>query len=251
MENNLKSEILKYINEDTYFNILNNYMKCIGIESKVDVLNENGKRVGRILMVHYANSVPKNKRKKSLMLGMFVEFNPSKIIYTSRKIEGDYSVESGFYLVDPYFVKPYSPDPKCEVPIKVYNPRRKTFETELMKLTYKQFQARRLDEFFVENKWMYNGVKAYKNFRDVFASTGQYWMAINSTVKHCWITQDTLINKILPMVDVQKKVIKNEWLKHMENKQRSDYSSIAVQKLYDQNELETAIVEVGKLKVVK
>ena len=65
----LKSEILKHVREDVYYNILNRFVKCIGIESEHNIKNDDNKRVGRILMIHYSETIEQRKRKKNLLLG--------------------------------------------------------------------------------------------------------------------------------------------------------------------------------------
>ena len=230
----LKSEILKHVSEDVYYNIFNRYTKCIGIESLADVKNENNKRVGRVLMIHYSDTIPKNKRKKTLLLGMFVSFNHRKVLWWS----------DNFYLVDPFFVKPYLPDPKIEVPVNVFNAKTLNYESEMMSLTYRQFQERRLSEFFVKKQMPYHWVHAYKNFRYMFSSTGQHYLAINSTVKHCWIMQADL-EHLISVIDNHKKIIKKEWFKHTQDKMRNDNSIAIIQKLYDNCKNETTTVEQG------
>jgi len=226
----LKSEILKHITEDTYNNILNRQSKCIGIESLSDVKNESNKRVGRILMIHYSDAIPDKKRKKTLLLGMFVSFNQDKILWSS----------GNFYLIDPYFVKSYLPDPKVEVPVNVFDPKTLSMGREIMSLTYKQFQERRLNEFFVKKKMPYHWVNAYNNFRRVFTGKGQYYLAINSTIKHCWITQGDLLH-IISVINNHKKAIKNEWMKYINNQMKNNNSIKIIEELYKENE--TTIVE--------
>jgi hypothetical protein len=233
MKTILKDEVLKHVSESTLNNIINRTVKCIGIRSLSKKENANKKRVGKIIMIYYSDIIPKEKHKKSLLLDMIVEYKNDKIKWHSSEATD----KSGFHLVDPYYVKPYKIEPKLNVPVSVYKRKSNSIETEMVSYTYKQFQERRLDEYFIEKKWLYKGVKAYKNFRKMFASTGQYYMAINSTVKHCMISQGAL-EHILGMIDAKKKQIKNEWTKYMQAELSKKQFSCDV-------ELDSSVVEVG------
>ena len=227
----IDSEVFKRITKDTFNNIVNNnYSKGIGIVSDDRLINENNKRIGKIVFIHYSETIPSNKIKKSIDLNMFVEFKEEKGLFQSRLIADGTKI--GLWIVDPYFVKPYKPDPKIEVPIQVFNPKKGMLVTEMTKLTYKQFQENRLDEFFYNEKWIYRWVNAYHNFRNLFAKSGQYYLAINATVKHCWIAQVDL-EKILGVVDNKKKKFKNEWTKYLNQHIQTDQALLGIQKLYE------------------
>jgi len=223
-------EIFSRITKETFNNIINNnYNKCIGISSDERLINEHNKRVGRVVFIHYSEIIPVNKIKKSIDLGMFVEFKEEKGVLQSRLTSDGTRI--GIWLVDPYFVKPYKPDPKVEVPIQVFNIKKGTIVTEMVKLTYKQFQENRLCVFFYNEEWKYKWVNAYHNFRRLFATSGQYYLGINSTVKHCLITQVAL-EKILATVDNEKRKIKSEWTRYLNQHIQTDQALLGIQRLY-------------------
>lgn len=201
-------DVFKYISKDTLNNMVNNnYIKCIGIESNLKLTNENGKKIGKVLLIHYSDDVPKNKRKNSLLLGMFVEFLETKIDWPDPRYKM-------FHIVMPHFVKPYKQELKLSVPIQYYNKDTNKQQTEMASLTYNQFMENRLCKFYYFNDWKYKWVKAYNNFRYMFSKTGQYYLAINSTVKHHFINQAALL-KIISQVDNEKKKIKSEWMSYL------------------------------------
>lgn len=228
-------EVNKYLNDDSFNNICNNYKRIIGIESDLDIINENRKCVGRIILM--------NNVSKKLTLNLIVEFRKDKIKWKDYKN----GTESGFYLIDPYWVRSYSPDPKIEVPINVYRPKTNTIETEITKLTYKQFQQSRLMEFYIREKWSHQWVAAYENFRNVYASSCQKYLAINSTVKHYKIPQPTL-ETILSLVDNKKKQIKNEWGRYLNHQIQQDQSILKIEKLFSKNKAEKKSKNVVKFK---
>jgi hypothetical protein len=248
----LKSEILSHITDEVLNNIINNYTKCVGVECKSDVLNQNNKNIGRTLLIYYADIIPENKRKKYLLLNQFVEFLPEKILWSALRLDNGYSVKTGFHIIDPYFVKPYNTDIKIEVPITIYNAKTGKLEFTMMEKTYKQFTEHRLNLIFVakEKEWPYKYINAYNNFRNMFASTGQYYLAINSTVKHCWITQAELVS-IIGRVDNLKKRILNEWNKYLNDKLSYDATFKEVYKINQSIENESEVCTQSKIRSIK
>lgn len=201
-------DVFKYVSQDTLDNMINNnYVKCVGIESSLKMTNENKKKIGKILLIHYSDDIPKNKQKKSLLLGMFVEFLEDKIDWSDPR-------HNMFHIVMPHFVKPYKQELKLLVPIQYYDKDTGKQQTEMASLTYKQFLENRLCKFYYFNDWKYKWVKAYNNFRYMFSKTGQYYLAINSTVKHHFINQAALL-KIISQGNNERKRIKSEWMEYL------------------------------------
>jgi len=231
----IDKEVFSRISEDTFNNIIySNYTKCIGIESDNRIINENNKRVGKIIFIHYSETIPVNKIKKSLDLGMFVEFKEEKGTFQSRIVSDGTQV--GIWLVDPYFVKAYKPDPKIEVPVQILDIKTNQIVTEMRQLTYKQFQENRLNLFFYNSKWQTRWSDAYKNFRKMFAKTGLYYLAINSTVKNYLISQSDL-KSILAQVDNQKRKIKSEWTRCLNQNLQTNEAMKSIQALIDKESL--------------
>lgn len=231
----LQDECLKYLsNTSVIDNIFTNYSKVVGIKSNLNILNENKKHVGKIILL---SDAPK------LYLNQIVEFNSEKIKWKSSDIDKD---ENGFYLVNRYWVKSYAPVPKIEVPVKVYDPRTKKFVIEIVNLNYYQFRKRKLIDFY--RKWEYVIIAAYDNF-NYLLKKNPYYYAINSTVKIYGIDQDDLIRAI-SIINNQKKKIKKEWNEHLNNHFQQNESSKMIKKLYDKQALEqTNNVVVFKKKV--
>jgi hypothetical protein len=208
MSTEFLDDVFKYITEDTLNNMINNnYIKCIGIESNLNLTNENNKKIGKVVLIHYSDDVPKNKRKKSLLLGMLVEFLDIKIDWSDAR----YNM---LHIVMPHFVKPYKQELKLSVPIDYYDRQTGKKQTGMSSLTYEQFLENRLCKFYYLNDWKFKWVNAYKNFRYMFAKSGQYYLAINSTVKHHFIPQPALL-KIISQVNNERKRIKTEWMTYL------------------------------------
>ena len=245
----IDSELIGRVREDVFRSLIQNDkrgLKCIGVLSPDPLINENGKRVGKIVFIHYSETVSMNKRKKSLSLGLFVQFKEEK----GFEIHKEAGVMSGIWVIPPHFVTPYSPDPKLKVPVLVMNHKDESFSYEFLNLTYKQFQERRLEEYFFKEKWQYRWVKAYHNFRHLYATSGQKYYGINSTVKHCWIKQNVL-EKILSDVDNRKRVFKGEWLNLMNQHIRNNHATEAIDKLYKKHSKESEKTNVIPLSSIK
>jgi hypothetical protein len=219
----LQDECLKYLsNISVIDNIFTNYSKVVGIKSNLNILNENKKHVGKIILL---SDAPK------LYLNQIVEFNPEKIKWKSSDNNKD---ENGFYLVNRYWVKSYAPVPKIEVPVKVYDPRTKKFVIEIVNLNYYQFRKRKLLEFY--RTWKYAIIAAYDNFNYLLKSK-PYYYALNSTIKIYGIEQDDL-KRAISIINNHKKQIKKEWNEHMNNHFQQNESSRMIDELYKQHSLE-------------
>lgn len=213
--------INKYCRQDMIDNILAGYPKIVGIESDLDLINENNKCVGKILLLVKA---PK------LYLDEIVQFNKNKIKWKSSK----YNDEKGFYIIDPYWVRSYAPEPKIKVPIKIRV--KNQIVIEMRSLNYRQFQQSKLTEFYYTNKVPHILVAAYQNFY-IMNRPGQYYKAINSTVRNYFITQDQLVHCI-SRFNQEKNRIKNEWNKHLNNYLHENNSAKLIDDLFKIKEVE-------------
>ncbi|MFW9871712.1 MAG: hypothetical protein ACFFG0_01330 [Candidatus Thorarchaeota archaeon] len=219
----LIKEFKKYLDLSAIENIKSDkdYKKIVGIESNLKIINENNKHVGKIIL---------KKDAPKLFLNMIVEFNRNNIKWRSTYNE----IEQGLYLVNPYWVKPYSPDPKIEVPI--YVKVNGHFAKEMRKMTYEQFKSCRMKEYYYKNKVPHILVEAYRNFYRM-NKPGEWAKAINSTIKNYFVSQEQL-QYILATFNQEKNRIKNEWNKYLEVHLREDESAKMLNELFEKREKE-------------
>lgn len=212
----IENKSSKYCSKNVVDGIKSNYTKIVGIESNLDIMNENDKCVGRIILI--LNS-------KKLFLDEIVQFNKTKVKWSSSNFSDD---GFGFYLVDPYWVKSYAPLPKINVPVYVYDPKSEQFVINMVELNYNQFQKRKLMEFY--RNWKYVMVAAYDNFNYLLKNNA-YYFAINATVKNYGISQKSLTT-LIGVINNEKKKIKAEWNKHLNNYFQQNESSKLIEELY-------------------
>jgi len=216
VNNHIENELSKHCNEGEIINIYLNYPKIVGIETNLNIINENDKYVGRILILLNAPG--------KLYLDMIVEFNRNKIKWHNvKEVDGKKLV-----LVDPYWVKSYAPSPKIKVQVKVFNQKSEQFVVEVMNLNFHQFQRRKLNEFL--RQWQYILVAAYDNFYYLLKNN-EYYFAINSTVKHYGLTQDSL-KKVISIINNEKKKIKKEWNEYLNRHIQENESAKLIEELY-------------------
>ena len=211
-------EVQTYCNLKVINSIENSYSKIVGIISDLNLINEHDKNVGSIVLIKNVS--------KMLYLELTVEFNSKKIKWSANN-----NSPFGFYLVDPYWVKAYTPAPKIRVPIKVIDIKSNQIITEMRELNYKQFMKNRLHEFYGEFQHKY--IAAYENFNHMFKNN-QYYHAINSTVKNYRISQKELV-KILGLIDNEKKKIKAEWNLLINRYFHQDQGAKSIEELYGKN----------------
>ncbi len=227
----LYDELIKHISKDTIDNIHINYTKIVGIISNLDILTENKKHVGKILLIENA---PK------LFLNMIVEFSPDKIKWKSTNNDGN-----GLYLINPYWVKSYSPDPKLKVPIKVRH--NDQLVIMMRDLTFSQFKQSRMYEYYFINKIPHSYVAAYQNFYRM-NRPGKYYLAINATVKNYFISQTRLV-KIISGFNNEKKRIKSEWDKFLTQHVKHNESLKMINELFSKMKIEKEsdnVIKFGK-----
>lgn len=212
---NILSDVLNFCKQNVLDNIENEYSKIVGIESNL-LINENDKYVGRVLLL--INS-PK------LFLDQIIQFNKDKIKWQSSNCSGE---DHRFYLVDPYWVTSYAPKPVIRVPVKVKV--KDQMVVEIRELNFDQFQQSKLNEFYYINKVPHTLVAAYQNFYKM-NRPGQYYKAINSTIKNYFITQDQLTH-VISRFNQEKNRIKNEWNKHLNEHFQHNESARMIEKLF-------------------
>lgn len=206
--------------------IYNNEKRKIGIISNLSILNENKKCIGKVVLLQ-------DDVKKKILLDSIVEFNKDKISWRSSTIIND----EGFYLVDSYWVKNYSPTPKIDVPVKVYDPKTKSISVEMENLSFSQFMNRRLLE--ETGKYQHIVIAAYENFKYLFRKSEDYYFSLNSTIKHYHIDQTSLIS-IISFIDNTKKKITAEWNKYLGVSITKDQTVKMVNNLYKKSKKKQA-----------
>jgi hypothetical protein len=217
--NKLDLECLKYASQDTLINIEKNYKKIVGVECNPEILNENEKTVGRVILFSNSNN--------KVSLNLIVQFRADKIKWISNKeLENKKLV-----LVDPYWVKSYTPNPKLNVPTNIFDIKTNQKITIMRELTYNQFMKNRLLEYY--GKWMHRYVEAYENFCNLMKSKSYYY-AINSTVKNYFIPQEDL-KEIIALINNQKKKIKKEWNGHLNKYLEQHQSQKSINELFAKN----------------
>jgi len=235
----IKDLVLKYIPEESHHNLYANRElgKIVGIECNPTIKNENHKEVGRVIFL--------NGVKKKLHLNMMVEFRIEKNKWYSISKQD----ENGnmMYLVNPYWVKPYEPVLKVEVPISVYDPKTDSILTILRKYTYESFVEYHLLEYF--EKHPHRIVAAYYNFVKLYKNN-KYWYAVNATVRNYRVHQD-LLTKLISDVNIEKKRIKSKWMMYLQSGLKKDSTLKMLNKLFNDCENERKIDNVVRLRVKK
>jgi len=234
VSNYIESEMLKHCDEASIINININFSNIVAIETNTDIINENGKGVGKVLL-NYSD-------KSRIYLNMIVEYNKDKIKWVNSKlVDGKKLI-----LINPYWVKAYAPSPKLEVPINVYNEKTDQFVIEMIKLNYNQFMKRRLLEYYRTFKYVI--VAAYDNFC-FLRKNNQYHFALNSTVKHYGIRKDDLVS-VIGKINNKKKQIGVEWNKLLRQHFQENESAKMINDLLERNKKENETSNVVSLRDV-
>lgn len=200
-------------------NLINEYgnEKYVGIISNTRIKLENGKCIGKIILLL-------KPKKRYLVLNQIVEFFEDKVKYQHSFVGNE-----NFYLISDHWIKPFVQEIKLEVPVKVLDSKTKEIITEMMELTYKQFQENRLLEFY--EKYKYGLVAAYINFTKLFKNN-PYWYSINASAKMYRIPSDYLV-RFISKVDNQKRSIKTEWISHLNYQFTKKQTNLKIQNLID------------------
>jgi hypothetical protein len=209
-----------YCTEDTINNLYGNYLKSFGIESDLSITNEKGKCVGKIIF---------ECKTSKYKLGYIIQFDSSKIKWRSVHLNGNFT----FCIVDQYWCKEYSPSPRIDVPVEVYDEKTNSLITVIQKMTFSQFLKRRLYMFY--SKYAHKYVAAYNNFYELKSKQNQYYYCINATVRNYLVKQEDL-KKFISLVNHEKRRIKTEWNELLNQAIRNDQSIAMMNKLYNENE---------------
>lgn len=192
--NFIKDKLENFLLLSSLDNIIANYPKTMGVVCNLtNCPNDNGRYVGRLILTYNSN--------KKLMLNEVVEFLEYKKQWQSVIKEN-----TQMYLVDPFFVRKYIPNPTIECLVEVLDPKKNIVQYSTMNLKYKQFMKRRLLE--KTGMWPYRLVEAVENFNKML-KYGKY-KAINSTVKNYLVTQEELESHIGKRATVIRD-INREW----------------------------------------
>jgi hypothetical protein len=205
----------RHLKRNAIDNIPEEYSKIVGIESNL-LVNENDKYVGRVVLL---------LNTKNVFLDQIIQFNKNKIKWRSSKC---WDEGNKLYLVDPYWVKSYAPAPKIRVPVKVVVDGQ--IVIEMRDLNFKQFKQAKLEYFYHDNKVLHTLVSAYKNFYRM-NKPGQYYKAINATVKNYFITQEQLV-QVIALFNQERNRIKIEWNKHLNEHFQNNESAMLIDELF-------------------
>jgi len=189
--------------------------KFVGLISDVSVKTENDKCIGKIILLL-------NPKKKFIVLNQIVEFIPKYIRYKHSYVGND-----DFYLISDHWIKPYSPEPRIEVPIKILDVETQKEITIMRELTYKQFRENRLLEF--TGKYSYRFIEAYNNFVKMYKNHQRYH-AINATVRNYRIPQEKLVS-LIGVIGNEKRKIKTEWLTYLNYHIQQNQAQLKIQNL--------------------
>ena len=200
----------RYITDEVFENILDEYKKCFGIRYHNGVITKEGKMIGQIL---FGSSVT----KKTLKFGDHVEFSSKMIKYRSFDYDED---GFGLCVVHQKFVKPLVDTQEQPFKTKILKSNINTdtgireyyIAFEDIKFTYKQYLTRRLllDFGNYEHRFM----AAYDNFNERLKVHSDYYRALNETCKHYLVEHD-LLKKFISEVNHAKKKYKNEWTENL------------------------------------
>lgn len=222
----MSSELMEYITDEMLERIINLYPKSFIIKFN-GVKNEN-LLIGKVLFCNKTT-------KKIVNLGKNVTFPNEKIKFKTNK-DQKYNIA----VVNQYWVKPFINNPKISINVKVYksklnnsNERIYYEDDEKIELTYSQYIKRMLIYDF--RKYKHQVIAAYENFKQRYASHGNYYLALNETCKHYFISHE-ILKIILSRIDNAKKRYKknwiNEYIKHLQN----DIEQRMIDKLIDEFE---------------
>lgn len=195
-------EYKKYLTEDMVERVIDLYPKCFVIEYNDKVLVDNS-YVGKVIF--------KNKvTKRTISIGKNVSFSKDKVKYKTNG-NGKYRAA----IVNQYWVKPFINDPRIPIKVKIYKSKidssgkRVYYEDdEKIELTYTQYVKRMLIYDF--RNYKYQIMEAYDNFKRRYAKHGDYYLALNETCKHYFITHD-MLKIVLAKIDNAKKRYKKNW----------------------------------------
>lgn len=208
------------LNQEMINNIYNKYSNVFIIETDIDCVLENGKMVGTVKF-----SVDIDVKHNYIYNGDFVEFNLQKIKWKSNIINDKIVV-----VIKSHWVKPYNHNPKIIISIpvlkhkvnKMNNKIEYFHDCEIVELTYKQYQKKRILKEFGD-KYTYRQMEAYFNMSNRFQKYGNYFKALNETSKHFFVEQKFIKEQIFPEINNAKKRYKKDW-------------NILLEKQYQRNE---------------
>ena len=236
---------MKYINEETLNNIFDKYSSCLGIVSRTDILNKNGKSFGQVVLLINL------KYKKKFIVGDMVEFPVEKTKWNSS-----YFDEQGksLYIVNAHWVKPFINDLKVNVPVSVQiseevnGVRKYKITTETQKMYFKQFLIRRMIE--LTSHLPHGDVAAVENLARRSFKYKDYYKALNETAKNYKIEHKKLKKMFSVYSNLKKKIIK-EWEKY---ERQMLISNLSIQKIenlwktFEDKEDRSKIIDIKKYK---
>jgi hypothetical protein len=228
----LLDDCLKYLADESGFvNIDTNYDKIVGIESYLGYTNENGKKVGRVLLM---------KNAKGMMLNTYVQFLEDNIKWSSSITNDGY----GFYIVKSHFAGKYKIEIKLKVDVLIRDGDKLNIEKR--ELTFDQFKQNRMYQYYYKNKVPHCLVSAYRNFYRLLKKN-KYYYAINSTVKNYFITEEQLV-KVISDFNNERNRIKKEWYKYLHHQSKMELTQKKVAELLDRGREKEQVIELDNFR---
>ncbi|HUU87791.1 MAG TPA: hypothetical protein VMX17_08570 [Candidatus Glassbacteria bacterium] len=202
----MKSELEKYLSKDSINNLFDRLTDVFIIELDIYGELQSGKNVGQVKLCIDVS-------KPYITNGDFVEFYLSKAKYKSVVVE-----DKMIAALNPRWVKLYNHDPKLKVRVPVLSSRvneatneREYYEDyEVMELTFKQYQKRRILKDFGD-KYTFGQMEAYNNMSRRFQQHKDYYRALNETSKHYFVTHTFIKDVIFPEINNAKKRYRKDW----------------------------------------
>jgi hypothetical protein len=234
-------KISDYTDQNLLNSIYDKYSNVFGVICNPDILNENKKCFGVVLL---EISV---KNKKDINLNDHVEFIQKKIKWRSS-----YPDKKGrkLCLVDAYWCKRYIHDRKIKCSIRVLKSQVEGSEriyygyNEEIMLTKDQYIKRQLILKF--SKYPAIVFEACKNFDQRWWITKDYYRALNETSKHYLIKHEQL-KKYVAQYNKAKKEFNEEWNKLLLKYYENNEADLYFDKMYDEiGEEETKVIPFKK-----
>ena len=217
----------KYVSKDTLENIYNRNENVYGIVSNPNILNENNRCFGKVILLINLKS------QKKIVINDIIEFRGDKIKWRSTKCDDNGCV---LCLVDPYWCRLYIYNPKIQCKVRVLkshvtnNGRIYYGENEFINMTKDEFIKRQLLLKFA--KWPYIVFAAVENFNRRYWETKDYYKSLNETSKHYIIKHQDLKSY---RADYSKAVqeFNNKWNKLLLDSYRNEKSNNEIEFLFN------------------
>jgi len=156
---------------DHHHLIVDNFPDCVGVMTNPQILNENKRCVGEVVMI--------NSSTNKIILKDVVEFQYKNLKYN---IETSNENNETIILINPYFIRKWTQTVFLEVPVEVWNEKEDKIEIEMVRMNFNMFIERKILEIFGD--FQHRLIAAIKNYRRLRYKRKDHLYAMNATVKH-------------------------------------------------------------------